>query len=385
MKTLPFPILPFQKNILDWYHANKRYMPWREDPTPYHVWISEIMLQQTRVEAVREYYARFIETLPDIYSLSQVEDDVLHKLWEGLGYYNRAKNLKKAAQQIITDFGGELPNTYNELIRLPGIGPYTAGAIASIAFRQPLPAVDGNVMRVIARITGDDSDITENKTKQAMTNLVQQIIPVTEVHHFNQALMELGAIICLPNGEPKCSQCPMSTMCIAYHAGTQNELPVKKKKNARKIEEKTILLFVDDREHVLIQKREQKGLLHGLWEFPSLSYSVSLEECQSLFAPISASIKKIVPLPSSKHIFTHIEWKMNGYFVFLNDKKTSDIFRTSLLPTISELYLSSDTVWATKEELQKVYPIPTAFRTYRNALEETGRQVKQLNLFDGSL
>ena len=355
MKTLPFPILPFQKNILDWYHANKRYMPWREDPTPYHVWISEIMLQQTRVEAVREYYARFIQTLPDIYSLSQVEDDVLHKLWEGLGYYNRAKNLKKAAQQIITDFGGELPNTYNELITLPGIGPYTAGAIASIAFRQPVPAVDGNVMRVIARISGDDSDITENKTKQAMTNLVQQIIPVTEVHHFNQALMELGAIICLPNGEPKCSQCPMSTMCIAYHAGTQNELPVKKKKNARKIEEKTILLFVDDREHV------------------------------SLFAPISASIKKIVPLPSSKHIFTHIEWKMNGYFVFLNDKKTSDIFRTSLLPKISELPLSSESVWATKEELQKVYPIPTAFKTYRNVLEETGRQVKQLNLFDGSL
>ena len=345
MKTLPFDVLPFQKNILDWYHANKRYMPWREDPTPYHVWISEIMLQQTRVEAVREYYARFIQTLPDIYSLSQVEGDVLHKLWEGLGYYNRAKNLKKAAQQIITDFGGELPNTYNELITLPGIGPYTAGAIASIAFRQPVPAVDGNVMRVIARISGDDSDITENKTKQAMTNLVQQIIPVTEVHHFNQALMELGAIICLPNGEPKCSQCPMSTMCIAYHAGTQNELPVKKKKNARKIEEKTILLFVDDREHVLIQKRKQKGLLHGLLEFP---------------------------------------WKMNGYFVFLNDKKTSDIFRTSLLPTISELYLSSDTVWATKEELQKVYPIPTAFKTYRNILAETERQVEQLNLFDSS-
>lgn len=384
MKTLPFPILPFQKNILDWYHANKRYIPWREDPTPYHVWISEIMLQQTRVEAVREYYARFIETLPDIYSLSQVEDDVLHKLWEGLGYYNRAKNLKKAAQQITTEFGGELPNNYNKLITLPGIGPYTAGAIASIAFHEPVPAVDGNVMRVIARIMGDDSDITENKTKQEMMELVQQLIPVTEVHHFNQALMELGAIICLPNGEPKCLECPMSTMCIAYHTGIQNKLPVKKKKNTRKIEEKTVLLFLDEKEHILIQKREQKGLLHGLWEFPSLTYSVSLEECQSLFAPISSHIKKIVPLPSSKHIFTHIEWKMNGYFVFLNDKKPSSVLKSSLLPTISELPLSSETVWATIEELRKVYPLPTAFKTYRNALEEKERQGEQLNLFDSS-
>jgi len=299
-------------------------------------------------------------------------------------YEDTFKNLKKAAQQITTEFGGELPNNYNKLITLPGIGPYTAGAIASIAFHEPVPAVDGNVMRVIARIMGDDSDITENKTKQEMMELVQQLIPVTEVHHFNQALMELGAIICLPNGEPKCLECPMSTMCIAYHTGIQNKLPVKKKKNTRKIEEKTVLLFLDEKEHILIQKREQKGLLHGLWEFPSLTYSVSLEECQSLFAPISSHIKKIVPLPSSKHIFTHIEWKMNGYFVFLNDKKPSSVLKSSLLPTISELPLSSETVWATIEELRKVYPLPTAFKTYRNALEEKERQGEQLNLFDSS-
>lgn len=385
MKTLPFTILHFQKSILNWYHANKRYMPWREDPTPYHVWISEIMLQQTRVEAVREYYARFIQTLPDILSLSQVEDDVLHKLWEGLGYYNRAKNLKKAAQQIITEFDGELPNTYHELITLSGIGPYTAGAIASIAFHQPVPAVDGNVMRVISRITDDDRDITENKTKQAMTELVQQLIPVTEVHHFNQALMELGAIICLPNGEPKCAECPMSTMCLAYQTGKQSFLPVKKKKKARKIEEKTILLFVDSKEHILIQKREQKGLLHGLWEFPSLSHSVTLEECQTLFSPLSSYIKQVSPLSPSKHIFTHIEWWMNGYFILLNNKESSSMFQTSLLSTISELILSSETVWATKEELKEKYPIPTAFKTYRNTLDEIEKQIKQLNLFDGSL
>lgn len=343
----------FQRLLLNWYQKNKRTMPWRDDPTPYHVWISEIMLQQTRVEAVREYYQRFIEKLPDIRSLSKVDDETLHKLWEGLGYYNRAKNLKKAAELIEKEYGGELPSCYEMLLKLPGIGPYTAGAIASIAFFEPVPAVDGNVMRVIARLTGDDREIDESSTKKAMEEVVRELIPSGEVQHFNQAFMELGALVCIPNGKAKCDVCPVRELCFAYKNGKQGELPVKKAKKERKKEKRTILLFKNEEGKVHLRKRGEKGLLSGLWEFPSLDGSYTEKELEDWLKKEGIAFSEIKRLKKVKHIFTHIEWDMIGYLIVLK---------------VGEM--GGEKVWVSLTEMKEKYSIPSAFGAYKKYLEK---------------
>lgn len=371
----------FQNKLLHWYHQHKRSMPWRDDPTPYHVWISEIMLQQTRVEAARSYYLRFIERLPDISSLSLIDDEELHKLWEGLGYYNRAKNLKKAANIVVSDYSGELPGIYEELLKLPGIGPYTAGAIASIAFHQAVPAVDGNVMRVISRISGDDRDIMQNSTRKEMEKIVRQLIPPEEVHHFNQALMELGALICIPNGSPKCGECPVQSLCYAYEEGKQADFPVKKPKKERSIEEKTVLIFMNEEGQVLLQQRPDKGLLAGLWEFPSINAKFSEQQLIRHLESLSLTFKRIVKIEDSKHIFSHIEWHMDGFWIVLPNSFSIGQFqfdKVDLSPldcTVRESatekpYISRSKVWVNLEEIKQHYSIPTAFKTYIRSLEK---------------
>ena len=253
--------------LVEWFRENKRDLPWRKRMDAYRVWISEIMLQQTRVEAVKPYYERFLKELPDVKALAEVPEDRLLKLWEGLGYYNRARNLKEAACQIMEKYDGRFPETYEEIRGLKGIGNYTAGAISSFVYNIPKPAVDGNVLRVVSRITADDGDITKTSVKAKIENEVEEVIPAEAAGDFNQSLIELGAVVCVPNGEPKCGICPVSRICLAHAEGRETEFPVKRKKKERRIEKRTILVFRDN-EKTAVRKRPDTGLLAGMYEFP---------------------------------------------------------------------------------------------------------------------
>ena len=284
LRKLPGALLP-------WYQQNKRDLPWRGDRQPYHVWLSEIMLQQTRVEAVKGYYARFLGSLPTVESLANCDDEMLHKLWEGLGYYSRVRNLKKAAQVIMDQYAGEFPGEYKAVLALPGIGEYTAGAICSICFDAPTPAVDGNVLRVISRLTDDSTSIDKPAFRKAITESLSAVYP-DRAGDFTQALMELGATVCGPNRKPDCENCPCKTFCLGFARGTAEELPVKKAKPQRRIEEKTVLILSCDGFYAL-HKRPDKGLLAGLWEFPNLSGKLELPEADvvnamdAIAAPVS--------------------------------------------------------------------------------------------------
>ena len=336
--------------LLRWYDYNARILPWRSEPTPYRVWISEIMLQQTRVEAVKPFYDRFMDELPDVKALAEVEDDKLMKLWEGLGYYNRARNLKVAAQTVMEEFGGRIPDTYEELLSLKGIGEYTAGAIASIACKRPVPAVDGNVLRVVARLLANGDDVLKQSTKRWMTEEIVGILPADRPGDFNQALMELGATVCLPNGAPRCEECPWDTVCMAHKQGTELQYPYKQPKKPRKIEEKEVFLLEWDGRFAL-KKRPKKGLLAGLWEFPTLSCGQnmdSVDKSPNSFVELSENVDKI---GKGKHIFSHIEWHMTGYHVLLSEKPEQD-----------------DLVWVTKEEMEAEYAVPSAFQFMRDYL-----------------
>ena len=261
LQQLPIPLLL-------WYREHARVLPWRSDPTPYHVWISEIMLQQTRVAAVLDYYRRFLQAAPTVADLAELPQEQLMKLWQGLGYYSRARNLQKAALQIMQLHGGVFPNAYKDIRALAGVGDYTAGAISSIAFHQPVPAVDGNVLRVTARICGDDGDISTPAMKKKVTQALEEIIPLDAPGDFNQAMMELGATVCLPNGAPLCERCPAAAFCRAFQEGRTGELPVKAAKKARRLEARTVYLFFYEN-HVALRRRPDKGLLAGLWEYPN--------------------------------------------------------------------------------------------------------------------
>lgn len=288
--------------LLDWYRNHARILPWREDPKPYHVWISEIMLQQTRVEAVKPYFERFLEALPDISALAAVEDDRLMKLWEGLGYYNRARNLKKAAQVIVHEYEGRMPSEYQELLKLPGIGSYTAGAIASIAFGKPVPAVDGNVLRVISRVTASRRDILKASTKKWMEDRLRETMPQSEASDFNQGLIEIGAIVCVPNGQPKCGQCPLASVCLSRQQELWQEIPVKTPPKKRRIEEKTVCIL-ECGHQVALKKREAEGLLASLYELPNAEGFLSEEELGEAFGIMPELMVQIEPLPQAKHIF----------------------------------------------------------------------------------
>lgn len=334
--------------ITAWFCENGRRLPWRDDPTPYHVWISEIMLQQTRIEAVIPYYARFLDAFPTVNDLADADDDRLLKLWEGLGYYSRARNLKKAARAIVDTYGGELPQTVNELKKLPGIGDYTAGAIASIAHGQPEPAVDGNVLRVMARLLCDSGDIADPAVKKACIDMLREIYPMGDSARFlTEGIMELGERICIPNGAPRCEECPVNELCRAYLTGTTDQYPVKSPKKPRRIEKRTVLLLRCASQHgwsYAIRKRGE-GLLIGMWEFVSADGHLSTEECENTVRAMGLEPVEITPSTAAKHIFTHVEWHMIGYDVTV--KKTNDTL-----------------TWCTAEEIRANYAIPTALKKY---------------------
>lgn len=340
--------------LLSWYGQHKRDLPWRQDPTPYHVWISEIMLQQTRVEAVKGYYARFLHRLPEIQDLARCPQEELLKLWEGLGYYNRVKNMQKAAIEIQEKYGGQIPCDYEKILDLPGIGSYTAGAIASIAYKLPYPAVDGNVLRVITRLTEDDEDILKQKTKKRIENMLTEIMPAETPGEFNQSLMELGATVCLPNGTPRCQDCPVRRSCLSHAHGTMMDYPRKAEKKPRRVEERTVLIIQNDQEFA-IHKRPPSGLLAGLYELPNREGHLSREEILEYVESLGLLPLHIAPAGEAKHIFSHVEWRMKGYFIKVASTEEKKI---------------GELIFVDKKESRGRYPIPSAFSAYRKYMEE---------------
>lgn len=329
--------------LLPWYEQNKRDLPWRADRDPYHIWLSEIMLQQTRVEAVKGYYARFLDALPTIEALARCDDELLHKLWEGLGYYSRVRNLKKAAHAILNKHGGLFPTRYEEVLALPGIGDYTAGAVCSIAFHQKTPAVDGNVLRVLSRLRDDPSPIDLPQTKKEVRALLEAIYP-ENAGDFTQALMELGATLCGPNWKPRCHDCPCREVCLGYKRGTADILPVKSPKKEKRQEDRTVFIFRCDGKYAL-QKRPDRGLLAGLWQFPNISGHFDTQALLSQAEAMGLHILSIHKVIERKHIFTHIIWNMKG--VYLDVAEPAGDFR-----------------WMTEEEINSQAALPTAFRLF---------------------
>ena len=332
--------------LLNWYGQCARILPFRQHPTPYGVWVSEIMLQQTRVEAVISYYNRFMATLPTIEALAQADEEVLLKLWEGLGYYNRVRNLQKGARMVMEQYQGKVPASYAELLKLSGIGEYTAGAIASIAYNIRVPAVDGNVLRVLSRILASAADISLPQVKKSFQIVAQNMMPNSHAGDFNQALMELGATVCLPNSAPRCDSCPISDKCMANLFDLTQTIPVKSPKKLRKLEQRMVLVIVSDNK-VLIRQRPQKGLLAGLWELPNVEGRQTEHEIINQLNAWNIAPIDLIRIQDAKHIFTHIEWQMQGYLAKVEDQSQIDGF-----------------VWADKEELHQKYTIPTAFGSY---------------------
>ena len=329
--------------LLPWYRVHKRDLPWRKDREPYHVWLSEIMLQQTRVEAVKGYYARFLTTLPTIADLAVCDDDALHKLWEGLGYYSRVRNLKKAAIRIMEDHGGEFPGDYEAIRALPGIGDYTAGAVCSICFDQPTPAVDGNVLRVISRLTEDATPIDLPAQKKAVQTALAEIYP-KEAGEFTQALMELGATLCGPNWKPRCEACPCRHFCSGALHGTAEQYPVKLPKKGKRIEEKTVFILSCDGRYAL-QKRPEEGLLAGLWQFPNVPGKLETEAALAAAESMGLRPRDILRTLERKHIFTHIRWEMRGIYLEVSEP-------------------GGDFTWLSAEEIRQTAALPTAFRQF---------------------
>ncbi len=341
------------KPLLLWYDGHARVLPWREDNSPYRVWVSEIMLQQTRVEAVKPFFERFVKSLPDVQALADCPEDQLLKLWEGLGYYNRARNMQKAARIIVQEYEGEFPADYETLLSLPGIGHYTAGAIGSIAFGIRMPAVDGNVLRVLSRVKASYEDILRQSVKTAMEQEVRKIIPEDRAGDFNQALIEVGAVVCVPNGKAKCGECPLAFCCKAKAQNIVEELPKKKAKKKRRMEDKTVLVLREG-SRVAIRKRPSKGLLAGLYELPNLAGHLSEDEVLERIRAWGLSPIRILPLAGAKHIFSHVEWRMTGYAVSLEESENMD---------------QNGMFFIEARETEARYPIPAAFAAYANYMD----------------
>ena len=344
------------KPLLEWYDLGHRILPWREDPIAYKVWISEIMLQQTRVEAVKPYFHRFISELPTISDLAECEEDRLLKLWEGLGYYNRARNLQKAARQIMEEYGGKMPESQQELLKLAGIGNYTSGAIASIAFGKKVPAVDGNVLRILSRISLDEEDILKDTTKRRVEKQLLEVMPKERPGDFNQALMELGATVCIPHGKPKCEECPWEKFCLAHLEGREEEFPKKETKKKRTIEKKTVLIIQDENKSAL-HKRPAKGLLAGLYEFPNLEGHQSEKRVLAYLKEIGLEALRIQKLENARHIFSHKEWDMVAYQI-----------RVDELAVKGKQLEQENWIFVESKEAEKKYPLPSAFAAYMKCL-----------------
>ena len=345
------------EKITDWYVEHKRSLPWRKDKDPYHVWISEIMLQQTRIEAVVSYYHRFLKELPTIHDLASVEEEKLLKLWEGLGYYNRARNLKKAAVIITEKYHGKFPTTYEDILSLPGIGEYTASAIASICFSLPEVTIDGNVLRVYTRVFEDGSVIDLEKEKRRIRNTLMKIVPSCS-GDFNEGFMELGETICIPGGIPKCSECPLYDICLSRKHGTSLKYPVRLEKKEKKLEHYTVFIFYY-KNYFLLEKRVDTGLLHGLWQFPNVEGTILQEEVERYCRNLDIEPLKIEIGISYTHIFTHKKWVMNSYYIEISQKDKNKLTG----------------VFVTKREREEHYSLPGAFQPFQNDFLER-RMVK---------
>ena len=391
---------PFAKALLSWYDENRRILPWREEPGAYHTWLSEIMLQQTRVEAVKGYYARFLAALPEISDLADAEEEKVLKLWEGLGYYSRARNLQKAAKTIMTEYAGEMPKTFQELKKLPGIGEYTAAAIASIVYKEEIPALDGNLLRIFSRLTSYPKVVLEPEGKKLAFSYFQEKMRGIDPGDFNQALMDLGSGVCLPKGEIGCKSCPLEDFCSSSKAGNPSEYPKLPEKKKRKVEQYSIFL-IRHQEELMLKKRENKGLLAGLYEFYKLEGHCSEKEALEAVESLGLRPIRIKALGEAKHIFTHKEWEMLGYEVYCGDfqgegqqdgqqegrqeeqkEENSVILRESLIPeessktkktvakkaTAKKLWEKQGYRFYSKEEIQGELSIPSAFAYYKQFL-----------------
>lgn len=330
--------------LLDWFYQNKRILPFRTDPSPYHVWVSEIMLQQTRVSAALPYYERFLAALPDIPALAACEEEKLHKLWEGLGYYSRVRNLQKAAKIVCEQYGGQLPADYDALRELPGIGDYTAGAIASISFGLPVPAVDGNVLRVMTRFLADATPLERPALRREITQALATVYPAGQCGAFTQSLMELGALVCLPNGAPLCGQCPLQAICRASAAGNPCAYPVRAPKAARRVEERTVFVFSCDGRQAL-EKRPPEGLLAGLWQYPNVLGKLSVAQAIAQAEQWGVRPRQLEKSVERQHIFTHITWRMTAYY-----------FQCGAAPAAF--------IWAAPSEIAQRFALPTAFHMF---------------------
>ena len=343
-------LAPTTVGIADWFVKNARLLPWRENPSPYQVWVSEIMLQQTRIEAVMPYYDRFIAALPDIPALAAAAEDRLLKLWEGLGYYRRVRHMQQAARMIVEKYGGHLPADYDSLRSLPGFGEYVAGAVASIAFNLPVPAVDGNVLRVLARLTGYGGDVMQPRVRRDFREKLRVILPPGRAGQFNQGIMELGETVCIPGGTPACALCPAAGECRAFHEGRAAQLPFRSARKPRMVEERTILVILSG-ERVLLRRRPAAGLLGGMWELPGVEAVLDGPAVATYLAARGIPAQEIAPLPDSRHVFSHREWHMKGFRV-----------RTGDFPA------PAGCVWATAAELGSSYALASAFRAYSGRL-----------------
>lgn len=338
--------------LLGWYDREKRDLPWRKSRDPYAIWISEIMLQQTRVDTVLDYWQRWMLDLPDIMSLAKADPQTVLKLWEGLGYYTRARNLQKAARQIMDEYEGVFPSDYSHILKLPGIGPYTAGAIASIAFHQPVPAVDGNVLRVFSRLFAL-SEIDKKHVQNEIRNKVAAFIPTERTGDYTQALMELGALVCLP-GNPACDKCPLPAECQACQQGMQLEWPIRQEKNKIK-KGRRWLAVIQNEDRILMHQRPDKGLLASLWEFPGVDGGLKNDIADSFAGEYGIHINIGKHLIDTKHVFTHLEWDMKVYWAELENPE--------------ELVGKNDFLWIALQDLDQL-AIPTAFQRIKKMVME---------------
>lgn len=341
--------------LILWYAAHRTDMPWRREPTPYHVWVSEVMLQQTRIEAVLPYYERFLTALPTVAALADATEEQLMKLWQGLGYYSRARHLHSAAVCLVENYGGELPRSAALLRTLPGIGEYTAGAIASIAYGEPEPAVDGNVMRVVARLTENREDVLRSATRARVTALLRRCYtPGEPAALLTEGWMELGERVCIPNGAPRCEQCPLASLCRARAAGTAASLPVRAASRPRAREEMTVLLLCYG-DTVALHRRSGRGLLAGLYEFPHLPGRLGGDAVREHLLARGFAPEAVTPCGDAVHIFTHREWHMTGYLVRLGRPH----------PVLGE---DVPLLYATGEQMAQHYALPAAFRYFQQQL-----------------
>ncbi len=334
--------------LLAWYDLHARVLPWRENPTPYRVWISEIMLQQTRVEAVKPYFERFLARFPSVDALAEAPEEVLLKLWEGLGYYSRARNLRKAALAIRERFGGVFPERYEEIRALPGIGDYTAGAIASISFGQPCPAVDGNVLRVIARVTGTRADLSKPALRREIGNRLKAVYPSGRCGDFTQSLMELGATVCLPNGAPKCGECPLAGFCVGLRTGCARDLPLRPEKKARRVVNLTVFLLRCG-DCAALRRRPEKGVLAGLWEFPNMEGKLSESAVREHLKASGIRVLRLSRSICARHVFTHLEWEMGAWRIDCAEPHSA--FR-----------------WVTRDALRGEIALPSAWKAFSRAV-----------------